>query len=231
MPEAPPAKQPVKVKPLLKARVPGYLRRGQETKTIRYTTQRPEVRQFLFAQHLAYGSLPGDAYKASHGDVIEAEKLNPKQISDRAKSLARSQKMQNAVNGFRDELRAYYSIMPEQWLHGMVLLRDKAVALGEIGPAVRAHELIGKAAGLFIERIQIERGQLTETEALAELKRIAEMNPDVARMILETQPRMLEAEVVHAEPESSTTPAQGEATATPASATTPAESSPTSQAG
>jgi hypothetical protein len=58
-------------------------------------------------------------------------------------------------------------------------LRDEAIAAGQMGPAVRAQELIGRTIGAFVDRQQIGQETLSREQIIEQL---ADGDPERRKM-------------------------------------------------
>lgn len=144
-------------------------------------------RYWAFALYVAGGTAPHDAYRRAYDAPAIPDGLAGK----RAGVLLRRRDIRALIEERRDEMLLTQRITAEQHLAELQRLAEIALERGDTKTAVKAQELRGKVAGLYVERHVITHENMTEEQAMARLRSMLESNPDLARLIAPMAPKAL----------------------------------------
>lgn len=165
---------------------------------------RPAAMRWLFAQMVAYGEPPLESYRKAFEKILEQEKPTPDEaeVRKRIRSLMRTKTYRKHYFQFFDDLRAIQRVTLEQWMSKMASIRETCEKKGDMKATVRAHELIAKALGFFIERHVHTHVEMTREEAMFELTRLAKEHPNIfGELVAPQEHEIIDAEIVEPEQE------------------------------
>ena len=123
-------------------------------------------KQARFAELIAAGSGRAEAYKA----VYSTDGMQPSTVSEEASRLVRHPKVAARL----DLLKADAEAARRDALRGreeaiLAQIEHEALTASSDAARIRALELLGKNAGLFVERVAVEAPERTVAEIEAEL--------------------------------------------------------------
>jgi hypothetical protein len=141
-------------------------------------------KEWLFVRRVAYG-------ESGHIGVLFGE-IFPERCEGKtaqvvwrmARDLLKSQKATRTLQECRAEFESLSRMTPGQWIATMVEYRDACARKDDFGMAIRAHELIGKVAGHFVDRHLHMHVDLTEDEIEARLMELADQVPAIRKRVL-----------------------------------------------
>ncbi len=93
-----------------------------------------------------------EAYRRAY----EADGMKPETVNVKASQLLRQDKIRIRLEELRKPVTVSAQLTLEQHLSDLEKLRELAKEEGKYGPAVQAEIARGKAAGLYVERSQID---------------------------------------------------------------------------
>lgn len=127
-----------------------------------------------FARGLSEGLSQRDAYKRA----FNAENMAPESIDTEASLLANDPEVSQRVEELLEEASAESDLSPGEVLEGLRALASKATTEQSYTAAIRAMELLGKAQGLFVDRVQNEDlHKLGDDEAIDKIVSAVCANP------------------------------------------------------
>ena len=88
--------------------------------------------------------------------VYDADGMKPETVNRKAKELLDNGKITARLAELRKPAIEGAKVTLEQHLKDLERLRDDAASYGKYGPAISAEIARGKAAGLYVERSQID---------------------------------------------------------------------------
>ena len=103
-----------------------------------------------FANAVASGKSQADAYRAA----FDARSMKPETVHSKASILMRDGKVTARVAALREPAAIAAQITLETHLDDLQSIRDCAVAEKQYGAAVNAEIARGKAAGLYVEKVE-----------------------------------------------------------------------------
>ncbi len=138
----------------------------------------PELtaQQTKFVEGLLKGMSASDAYRAAY----DTENSAPNTIWSSASRLRSDPKVASWLAQARKNGLGAATVSLEGHLQELERLKAIAIETGNVGAAVQAEQLRGKAAGHYVEKHQ-DVGQ--STDVTRTLKDIAELNPDLAAQL------------------------------------------------
>ena len=107
-------------------------------------------KQEAFAIAVAFGKSQADAYRAA----FNAGSMKPETIHSKASVLMRNSKVTARVATLREPAAIAAQIMLETHLDDLQSIRDYAIAEKQYGAAVSAEIARGKAAALYVEKVE-----------------------------------------------------------------------------
>lgn len=131
------------------------------------------AKQEFFAQQVADGAPQSEAYRS----VYQADKMSPPTVWSEASRLACHPQVAARVEQLRtekDSIRRVLVLDREEAI--LARLEHEALTAKTDAARIRALELLGRHAGMFAERVEVERVERTaaqiETEVKARLLRL-----------------------------------------------------------
>jgi phage terminase small subunit len=111
-----------------------------------------------FAQFVANGINPTEAY-VSAGYSDKGAHASASRLLGVATVRARVEQLRSAINNASLEK----AILDRAWvIEGLKRIAEKAESENDFSPAIKAHELLGKELGMFVNRIEAEHsGEMT----------------------------------------------------------------------
>ena len=136
----------------------------------------PELtdKQYRFVEGLLAGKTASDAYRAAY----ECSNSANETIWAKASALANDDRVRIWLSAARKAGLGTAKITLQNHLNRLERLAELAIEKGNLGAAVQAEQLIGKASGHYTERMEI-----SSTDPLDALKQIAMINPDLAKQL------------------------------------------------
>jgi hypothetical protein len=113
-----------------------------------------------FARLIVGGSKQVDAYRQAYG----CEKSNNATVRRNASRLLKDPEVRDLIESIRIEAAAEAGITVEESLKKLADLGIAAQEKGNMGAAVRAEELRGKIAGLYVEKREDITNQISDEE-------------------------------------------------------------------
>jgi len=133
----------------------------------------PELtdRQKKFVEALLAGNTGADAYRASH----DCSAMQPNTIWVNAAVLKNNTKVQLWLAAGRKAYLGTQVVTLSGHLAELENLREIAIETGNVGAAVQAEQLRGKAAGHYVERLEVKHD-----DPMAIVREIASLSPAAA---------------------------------------------------
>lgn len=136
-------------------------------------------KQQNFVINVTTGMNKAEAYRAAY----DAENMSPAAIRVAACRLAQQPNVSLILDALAAEKYDAARLTLEEHLGELDRLSKRAELAGNYGAAVQAQQLRGKAIGLYVERHE----DVTETDPVAALERIAEFAPDLAAQLAKSR--------------------------------------------
>lgn len=130
--------------------------------------------QEAFVKGILEGKTGADAYRAAYGSNIK-----PNSIYAAASRLLADPRVQLRISIARKAHLGTAVITHHMHIRRLEELRQIAVETGNIGAAVQAEQLIGKASGHYIERIE----DVTKADPLEAVREMLKIDPDEAQKL------------------------------------------------
>ena len=109
-------------------------------------------RQERFAQEVASGKTQAEAYRLAY----KVDKSKDSSIHVNASKLMSNTKIQQRVDEIRTPIIQAKRLTLENHLDDLKLLRNMAIKEGKLSAAINAEIARGKAAGVAIDRLEVE---------------------------------------------------------------------------
>jgi hypothetical protein len=106
----------------------------------------------------------------------------------RANVLVERPDIRRLIDQTRSDLQISEDLTPEAHMRELAEIRDMAKSTGKLSEAIRAEELRGKAAGLYIERHLVQHQDETSEPILSRLSQLMEAYPELASYIRRSLP-------------------------------------------
>ncbi len=137
----------------------------------------PEItgQQLNFVRGVLEGKSASDAYRVAY-DCSESK---PETIWASASRLRSDPKVSAWLDASRIAELGQAGVTLDQHIKRLDALKAIAVKTGNVGAAVQAEQLIGKAMGHYVERFE----DVTKTDPSEVLKELAKIAPDAARAL------------------------------------------------
>lgn len=156
----------------------------------RQITQKPEVanadelpeltpQQMEFVRHLLDGKTATDAYRSAYNTA----NMVANSIWTEASKLRHDPKVAQWLAAARMANLGTAKVTLEGHLTELERLKEIAVSTGNVGAAVQAEQLRGKASGYYVEQIR----DVTEIDPMKTLELIAAHSPELARKLAEDE--------------------------------------------
>jgi hypothetical protein len=157
----------------------------------RQITQKPEMandddlpeltpQQMDFVRHLLDGKTASDAYRAAYS----AENMVANSIWCEASKLRHNSNVAQWLAAARTANLGSAKVTLEGHVAELERLREIALSTGNIGAAVQAEQLRGKAAGHYVEQVR----DVTDKDPMEMLDRLAlEIGPEAVRKLAEDE--------------------------------------------
>lgn len=141
----------------------------------------PELtsQQMEFVRHLLDGKTATDAYRAAYS----TENMLANTIWSAASKLRSDYKVSAWLGAARMANLGTAKMSLEGHLTELERLKEIAVNTGNVGAAVQAEQLRGKASGYYVEQIR----DVTETDPLKTLEELSRLSPELARKLAEQE--------------------------------------------
>jgi hypothetical protein len=110
------------------------------------------AKQEAFAVAVASGKTSVEAYV----EVYDASKMAHRTITVKAGELMSHDGVQNRVKELRNAAASKAVVTLEGHLNDLLILRNRAVQMGNIGAAIAAEVARGKAAGVHVEKSEVQ---------------------------------------------------------------------------
>ena len=110
-------------------------------------------KQEHFAQHVASGKTQADAYRSA----FNTAKMKPETVQQAASRLMANSKVSARVDELRKPIAEKAQITLESHLKDLMMLRNIAVKKDQISAAISAEIARGKAAGVHIEKTEVQQ--------------------------------------------------------------------------
>lgn len=140
----------------------------------------PEIthQQLEFVRHYISGMTATDAYKKSY----DCTNMLATTIWSAASRLRHDSKVSVWIAAARKANLGACSVTLEQHIAELERLKEIALETGNVGAAVQAEQLRGKAQGHYTERVEV-----TQQDPLATLRQIAQVSPAMASELAKEQ--------------------------------------------
>lgn len=136
------------------------------------------AKQEAFAQEVASGKTMSDAYRATYN----AKNMTKVSVNVRASELMRNSMVADRVKELRAPAVAAAALTAESHMAELKRLRDLALTAGKHGEAIRAEELRGKVAGLYVVRVEAgDPGAFAALDAQAKLNALEAIKLELDR--------------------------------------------------
>ena len=135
--------------------------------------------QMEFVRHLLDGKTATDAYRAAYS----TENMLANTIWSAASNLRHDTKVAAWLTAARTANLGSAKVTLEGHVAELERLREIALSTGNVGAAVQAEQLRGKAAGHYVEQIR----DVTETDPLKTLEELSRLSPELARKLAEQE--------------------------------------------
>lgn len=157
----------------------------------RQITQKPEManadelpeltpQQMEFVRHLLDGKNATDAYRAAYN----TENMLANTIWSAASNQRHNTKVAAWLTAARTANLGSAKVTLEGHVAELERLREIALSTGNVGAAVQAEQLRGKAAGHYVEQVR----DVTDSDPIAMLDRLArEIGPEATRKLAEDE--------------------------------------------
>jgi hypothetical protein len=151
----------------------------------------PELtaKQMNFVKGLLEGKTASDAYRAAY----DCSEMQPATIWAAASRLRSDDKVSAWLDASRIAELGSSTITLEQHIRRLDALKTIAVGTGNVGAAVQAEQLIGKAMGHYVEKFE----DVTRSDPLAALEELARIAPDAAKALAQEHNISLDTDTVH----------------------------------
>ena len=143
-------------------------------------------RKYIYARLRAYDLSPRAAYCRAY--PLEAAAIGPAAQYSRGMKLDEDKTVMRYIADIRDSEVARERVTVEHHLHNLKTIRDDAFTNGDRRTALKAEELVGKVCGFYIERSVNLNMDATEEELVAQLRILAQNDPEIARTLAESNP-------------------------------------------
>jgi hypothetical protein len=136
----------------------------------------PELtgQQLAFVKGILDGKSAADAYRLAYN----TENMMTKTVWAEASRLRNNRDVTAWLSASRKAYLGHANITLEQHIQRLEELRAIAIDTGNVGAAVQAEQLIGKAIGHYTERYEINTNDPADM-----LKQIAELSPELAAQL------------------------------------------------
>ncbi len=128
--------------------------------------------QMAFVEGILAGKSGADAYRAAY----DCSNSQQNTIWSRASELRANSKVAVWLSAARKAGLGHSAITLSAHIQELQRLREIALETGNVGAAVQAEQLIGKASGHYTERVE-----MTVTDIADELRELAKISPDLAK--------------------------------------------------
>ena len=137
----------------------------------------PEItgQQLAFVKGILEGKTASDAYRGGY----DTSKMKPETIWAAASRLRSDSKVSAWLDASRVAELGHSTVTLEQHIKRLDALKSIAVKTGNVGAAVQAEQLIGKAMGHYVERFE----DVTRSDPSEVLRELAKLSPEVARAL------------------------------------------------
>jgi len=135
--------------------------------------------QMEFVRHLLDGKTATDAYRASYS----TENMLANTIWSAASRLRSDTKVAAWLATARMANLGSAKVTLEGHVAELERLREIALGSGNVGAAVQAEHLRGKATGHYVEQIR----DVTETDPMKTLEELSRLSPELARKLAENE--------------------------------------------
>ena len=141
------------------------------------TSDLPDLtpQQMKFVEGLAAGKSASDAFRGAY-DVAHYQANS---VWAEASKLKSNPKVRLWVTALRNAGFGQVLCTKEEHLRELADLRDEARAKGNVTGAIQAEKYRGDASGHYTQKIDMA---VTDNDAVAQLAKLAESNPDIADM-------------------------------------------------
>ena len=138
----------------------------------------PEItgQQLAFVKGILEGKNASDAYRGGY----DTSNMKPETIWAAASRLRSDSKVSAWLDASRMAELGHSTVSLEQHIKRLDALKSIAVKTGNVGAAVQAEQLIGKAMGHYVERFE----DITRSDPSEVLKNLAAQSPAAARGML-----------------------------------------------
>lgn len=140
----------------------------------------PELtdQQYEFVRGILAGKTASDAYRAAY----DASKMLPNSIWCEASKLRHDPNVAQWLAAARKAHLGHAKITLDQHVQRLDELKQIAIETGNVGAAVQAEQLIGKATGHYVERLDLNVNNPDDL-----LSQIREIAPELAERIEATE--------------------------------------------
>lgn len=140
-------------------------------------TDLPELteRQKKFVFGILSGYTASDAYRAAY----DCSNMQPNSIWCEASKLRSHPNVSQWLAAAREAGLGQAKVTLESHLTELERLREIALRTGNVGAAVQAEQLRGKATGHYTEKLEVTTGD--PIDIMAELATLVKANPDLAK--------------------------------------------------
>lgn len=137
----------------------------------------PELtaQQLAFVKGILDGKNNSDAYRAAY----DCSNMQPPTIWARASELRGNSGVAVWISHARIACAGSATVTLEGHLSELERLKELAIATGNLGAAVQAEQLRGKATGHYVEQIR----DLTDYDPLVTLEQLAQHSPALAKQL------------------------------------------------
>lgn len=141
----------------------------------------PELtaQQMEFVRHLLEGKTATDAYRAAYN----TSNMLANTIWSAASNLRHDAKVATWLTAARTANLGSAKVTLEGHVAELERLREIALSTGNVGAAVQAEQLRGKAAGHYVEQVR----DVTDIDPMKTLEQIALHSPELARKLAEDE--------------------------------------------
>lgn len=139
----------------------------------------PELtaQQMEFVRHLLEGKTATDAYRAAYNTA----NMVANTVWSEASKLRHNPEVAQWLAAARTANLGSAKVTLEGHVAELERLREIALSTGNVGAAVQAEQLRGKAAGHYVEQIR----DVTEADPMATLEQLSRLSPELARKLAE----------------------------------------------
>lgn len=139
------------------------------------------------------GILSGKSQRQSYLAAYDCKNMSDVSVDVVASRLRHDVKIALWLDAARSDKMKDHACTYDNHLEELERLKSIAIRTGNVGAAVQAEQLRGKAAGHYVE----QHRDVTELDPLKTLKDIAAINPDLAKKLAESEGIPWNEETVH----------------------------------